>query len=420
MSNPMSGNSANQFIGSRISLVSKSDIRYEGILYALDLRDATISLAKVRSFGTEDRPTERPIPMKDEIYEFIIFRGSDIKSIDVLEAPKFGSTLACGLPQDPAIIEVSHFRSGNGGHHSGNDHPIRYSAHRGGNGEGVFEGLLRGGRGGPMGRHSSQETGTQADRRRSNSGRNNYNNRNNNTDRRSRQDNNFRGGNGNNSGGGGGSRGGRGNTPNRNSNRGGGGGRNGGGSDSDRDRERRATSGNRSQRGVIPAQMPPKVTFEDPFDFEKSNEELKTAMEKLKINGDEEKKEGTETTGITEVKKQEDPVTYYDKDKFFDNISCEALERTKGKQHRQDWRAERKMNAETFGLPWNPNQRNNGPRNNYNNYRGRNNNNRGDGYRGDNNRDQQMRYNNYNNRYNNNRNNGYGGGNRDRGQRERI
>jgi protein LSM14 len=127
MSQPMSVNSANQFIGSRISLVSKADIRYEGVLYALDLRDATISLAKVRSYGTEDRPTERPIPMKDEIYEFIIFRGSDIKSIDVLEPPKSGSNMACGLPQDPAIIEVSHFRQS----YHGADHPIRYSSSRG-------------------------------------------------------------------------------------------------------------------------------------------------------------------------------------------------------------------------------------------------------------------------------------------------
>lgn len=128
----MSVNSANQFIGSRISLVSKADIRYEGILYALDLRDATISLAKVRSFGTEDRPTERPIPMKDEIYEFIIFRGSDIKSIDVLEPPKSSSTMACGLPQDPAIIEVSHFRSSNGQFAGGEQAGVRYSSNRGG------------------------------------------------------------------------------------------------------------------------------------------------------------------------------------------------------------------------------------------------------------------------------------------------
>lgn len=82
------GSNPNQYIGSTISLISKSDIRYEGTLYALNLREATISLAKVRSFGTEDRPVERPIPMREEIYEFIIFRGADIKSIDVLEMPK--------------------------------------------------------------------------------------------------------------------------------------------------------------------------------------------------------------------------------------------------------------------------------------------------------------------------------------------
>lgn len=78
---------AQQFIGSTVSLISKSEIRYEGTVYALDLRQATISLAKVRSFGTEDRPTHRPIPMKEEIYEFIVFRSSDIKSIDVIAPP---------------------------------------------------------------------------------------------------------------------------------------------------------------------------------------------------------------------------------------------------------------------------------------------------------------------------------------------
>lgn len=85
------GSSPQQIIGSKISLISKSDIRYEGTFYAMDIREATISLAKVRSFGTEDRPTNRPIPMKDEIYEFIIFRGSDIKSIDVVEPPRTGN-----------------------------------------------------------------------------------------------------------------------------------------------------------------------------------------------------------------------------------------------------------------------------------------------------------------------------------------
>jgi len=65
----------------------------------------------VKSFGTEDRPTERPVPPKDEIYEFIIFRGSDIKGIDVVEPPKATSSVNDAVPNDPAIVEVSHYVS---------------------------------------------------------------------------------------------------------------------------------------------------------------------------------------------------------------------------------------------------------------------------------------------------------------------
>lgn len=36
-------------------------------------------------FGTYDRPTERPIKTKDDIYEFIIFRGSDVRILDIAE-----------------------------------------------------------------------------------------------------------------------------------------------------------------------------------------------------------------------------------------------------------------------------------------------------------------------------------------------
>lgn len=42
----------------------------------------------VKSFGTENRPTEHPVPARDEIYEFIIFKASDIKDLIVCETPK--------------------------------------------------------------------------------------------------------------------------------------------------------------------------------------------------------------------------------------------------------------------------------------------------------------------------------------------
>jgi len=99
------GTTDSPYLGSKISLVSKAKIRYEGILYTIDANESTVALSKVRSFGTEGRPTDRPVPARDEIFEYIIFRGADIEDLQVREPPQ--STLT----QDPAIVESSMYPS---------------------------------------------------------------------------------------------------------------------------------------------------------------------------------------------------------------------------------------------------------------------------------------------------------------------
>lgn len=86
------------FLGCKISLISKCDIRYEGILYCVDAKESTIALSKVKSYGTETRgdPSCFVAP-KNDVYDIIIFRASDVKDLRV-DAPE-----PPGL-SDPAII----------------------------------------------------------------------------------------------------------------------------------------------------------------------------------------------------------------------------------------------------------------------------------------------------------------------------
>ena len=87
------------YIGSRISLISKKDIRYEGILYNINTKDSTVALQTVRSFGTEDRVAgPGHVPPSTSIFEYVIFNGADIKDLHVCEAPNVT------LPDDPAIV----------------------------------------------------------------------------------------------------------------------------------------------------------------------------------------------------------------------------------------------------------------------------------------------------------------------------
>jgi len=99
------------YIGSKISLVSNAEIRYEGILHTLNTQESTISLQSVRCFGTEGRK-EPEIPATYEVYDFIIFRGRDIKDLTVVE----GSNHAQSMQMvDPAIMEIGKGKGKDGG-----------------------------------------------------------------------------------------------------------------------------------------------------------------------------------------------------------------------------------------------------------------------------------------------------------------
>ncbi|XP_042233950.1 protein LSM14 homolog B-like isoform X4 [Homarus americanus] len=396
------------FLGSKISLISKSEIRYEGILYTIDAQESIIALAKVRSFGTEDRPTEMPVPARDEVYEYIIFRGTDIKKIEVCDTPK-QPTLPGGLHNDPAIVQhsapavPSSFQAAPFSRQSlgpiGGGLGLSYSAY----GQSMTQQGIPGAGGFPMGSTSQpsmlsdilvgsrsstpttrkspvsdagvqvsppptreekkksppqqQRQAQQESRPQRNGNQGGQNRRSNQqqtqqqmVQQQAQQQNQQQ-------------------QPQQNHSQqqqyhnnqyyqyhqqqyqGRGGGLN-------RGRGSRRASGQRGRgqifnQGSRQRQFQDRQLFEKDYDFEQANEEfeeLRNQLAKTKIteNGDKKDDSGHETAGGDDV---DDQSTFYDKSKsFFDSISCEAIERSKGKSQRPDWRLERKINVETFGV----------------------------------------------------------------------
>jgi len=92
------------YIGKKISLISTSDVRYEGTLHTIDPQESTIALRNVKYMGTEDRKSDQKIEASPVVYEFIVFKGENIKNLSIIE-PEPNSVL-----NDPAILQVKEYQ----------------------------------------------------------------------------------------------------------------------------------------------------------------------------------------------------------------------------------------------------------------------------------------------------------------------
>lgn len=340
---------AQRAVGSHISLLSNSEIRYDGFLHSIDPNNNTISLVNVHILGTEGRKNGvDEVPPSDQLFEYIVFSGGDIQNITLYEEQAPASA-------DPAIVSAGPARTVTGGaaavtaagsppaaatavHHIKADEPggkinLNSVARTNDAAEGHTSANStkhddRHHNGAPSGR--ARRGGMTGGSHRSNSRYENNNTNSNNSHTNyhgsgsNRRDNGAR----NSSHGGGGA------SAGARYNRGGGGGGGGysgrGGAAAIGSHYRRRQEGHTGQ-DFQPATGAQKEEFKEDFDFKRSQAELDAKRNEFE-------------------KAKEDAKTYtkvYNKSSFFDNINNDQKER--GQNSRVDRDEVKRADAETFG-----------------------------------------------------------------------
>ena len=66
-----------------------------------------MALENVVSFGTEGRRSDGEVPASDNVYDYIVFRGSDVKDLRIEEPKENVAPKPPQIPDDPAILGVS-------------------------------------------------------------------------------------------------------------------------------------------------------------------------------------------------------------------------------------------------------------------------------------------------------------------------
>jgi hypothetical protein len=83
---------------------------YVGTLVEINSENSSVALENVTSFGTEDRKQgDEAVGPSNRLYEYIVFRGSDVKDLRIEEQRKEEPPAPPQMPNDPAILGVSLF-----------------------------------------------------------------------------------------------------------------------------------------------------------------------------------------------------------------------------------------------------------------------------------------------------------------------